>query len=294
MVRWCGFFFFFLSSLRAGVNAQLPARFEPYEAGFLARAGARTYFLAPTGALRLSPQLEMRLTGASTPIQPELLDPFPGKSNYLRGSNPSAWRTGVPLYPRVRFAEVYPGIDLVYHGTASDLEYDFLVHPGASPQRIVLEFSGADQLSLDRDGRLLVRQGGQEWRFRRPAASQERNGARLPQRARYRLLGSHRVALRVGPYDHGRPLLIDPVLSYASLWGTPDSNPISAIAVDAAGNVYIAGVTTAAIPLVNSRQPKLGSGNLFPGATWFIALPGHLCGQTRSNRHPNPLFHVFG
>jgi uncharacterized protein (TIGR03437 family) len=267
MIRWCGFFFLFVSSLRASGNTQLPTRFEPYEAGFLARAGAQTYFLTPTGALRMSPQLEMRLTGARAAIQPKPLDPFSGKSNYLRGSEPSTWRTGVPLYSRVRFAQVYPGVDLVYHGTASDLEYDFLVNPGASPKRIVLEFSGADTVSLDTDGNLLVRGDKQEVRFRRPAAYQQMSATRFPRSARYRLLGSHRVTLDIGPYDHRQPLLIDPVLSYAALWGTPDSNPISAIALDAGGNIYIAGVTTSPIPLVNPLQPQLGSESCSPQPT---------------------------
>ena len=66
-------------------------------------------------------------------------DELPGKANYFIGNNPKRWRTNVPTYSRVRYHHVYPGIDLIYYGNqGGQLEYDFVVAPGANPGAITL------------------------------------------------------------------------------------------------------------------------------------------------------------
>lgn len=250
--------FLFVCCVAARAGVRLPARFEPHQDGYLARTASGTYFLAPSGALRVSPQLEMRLVGANQAPRSEAVDELPGKSNYLIGDDPTKWRIGVPMYGRVRFERVYPGVDLDYHGLASDIEYDLRLAPYASPRRIVLEFSGADEVRLDRDGGLIVIAGERQLRFHPPAISSDGKAVS----GGYRLMGGHRVGFRIGSYDTRRPLLIDPVLSYSAIWGTQVVGPgISAMALDPAGNIYIAGVTLTAIPLVNPIQPALGTGN---------------------------------
>jgi hypothetical protein len=272
IIGWWWLLWYSVSVLGADVLGRLQTRFEPYGSGFLARAGARTYFLTQGGVLRVTPQVEMRLAGARS-VQAEPLDPLPAKSNYLRSSDRALWRTGVPNFARVRFRQVYPGVDLIYHGAASDLEYDFLVNPGASPQRIVLEFSGAEKLCLDGNGDLLVSAGGQELHFHRPLAFQGGRGGtyRISRPAAYRLLGSRRVAYRVGPYDKRLPPLIDPVLTYSA--GVGSGNPISAIALDSKGDVFVAGATISLIPLANPLQPNLGTGNCSPYPEEFQVCP---------------------
>lgn len=251
------YFVFFVSCLSANPSGHLPLRFEPADGGgYVARAGSHAYFVTRSGALRLSPQLEMRLRHANRSPRASALDLLPGKTNDLRGDQPARWRTGVPQYGRLEFRSVYPGIDLVYHATQSELEYDFIVAPGASPDRIVLDFAGADNVRLTAGGDLVVGDA----RLRRPRIAQGRESVA----GGYRLLGSHRVAFRIGPYDRARPLIIDPVLGYAALFGDRGGDPIQALAVDSAGNIYIAGTTASEIPLLNPINPTLGGGNCSP------------------------------
>jgi hypothetical protein len=196
---------------------RLPVWFEAGDSdGFAVRTGSGTYHLTASGGLRLSPRLEMRLAGGVPALGSYLSNRLPGYTNDLRGNDPARWRTGVPQYGRVRFARVYPGIDLVFHGEQTELEYDFEVSPGVSPEGIVLEFDGAESVRLGSSGELIVHAPGDDVRFLRPRVLQE--GKRI--RGAYRLLGGNRVGFRVGRYDRSRALVIDPVLGYAARFGS--------------------------------------------------------------------------
>jgi len=87
--------------------------------------------------------LRMKLVGANASAKVSGGDELPGKSNYFQGNDPQRWRTNVPQYARVRYEQVYPGIDLVYYGNQRQLEYDFVVAPGADPGAIKLAVAGA-------------------------------------------------------------------------------------------------------------------------------------------------------
>ena len=86
----------------------------------------------------------MKLVGANARAKITGLDELPGKSNYFIGNDPMKWRTNVPNYAKVKYQSVYPGIDLVYYGNQQQLEYDFVVAPGANPRAIRFEIAGAD------------------------------------------------------------------------------------------------------------------------------------------------------
>ncbi|HLK61864.1 MAG TPA: SBBP repeat-containing protein [Bryobacteraceae bacterium] len=248
---------FLTGPLGAVPAARLPVRFEPYNYGYVARTNAGASYLTRSGSLRLSAGLEMDLAdGAALPssVASGLL---PGKANDLRGADPAGWRTGIPQYGKVRFSRVWKGIDLVYHGDGSRLEYDFVVAPGAPVGRIVLVFRGSSAVRLTAEGGLLIQAAGDEFCFRAPKIMQ--GGRRIA--GRYRLLGQNRVDFQIGHYDHAQPLVIDPVLGYAALFGAQGGDPVQAVAVDPAGNVYIAGTTLSEIPLVNPVNGKQGTGN---------------------------------
>ena len=101
------------------------------------------------------------------------LDELPGKSNYFIGNDPKKWRTNVPSYARVKYEGVYPGVDLVYYGNQRQLEYDFVVAPGADPNQIKLSFAGADGMRVDAaSGDLVLNLGDDEVRFHKPAVYQ--------------------------------------------------------------------------------------------------------------------------
>ncbi|MGA3079223.1 MAG: hypothetical protein ABSG56_36780 [Bryobacteraceae bacterium] len=115
--------------------------------------------------------------------------------------------------------DVYPGVDLVYYGNQRQLEYDFVVAPGANPEAIALRFERRAELSIAESGELVVNGPGASVRFHKPVLYQEAQG--LPGRrdsieGRYILRAANEVRFEVGEYDRSRPLIIDPVLSFST------------------------------------------------------------------------------
>jgi hypothetical protein len=77
---------------------------------------------------------------------------LPGKVNLIRGNNPRQWKLGIPTYGQVKYQDVYPGVDVLFHGNEQQLEFDLLLKPGADPRAIRMKFDGAQKVSLDRTG----------------------------------------------------------------------------------------------------------------------------------------------
>ncbi len=264
------------SNSQRGSITGLPLNFErnlgqaPQQIQYLAHGPAYAIAITDHGAAltlgqgaraSMSPQVvRLRVRGASRASIPAAEDPLPGRVNYFIGNDPSRWRTNIATYNKVRYAGVYPGIDLIYYGTEGKLEYDFAVAPGAAPKTIGLEFEGARGLRVDDQGDLRIRTQDREIAFRRPVAYQvNEQGQRAPVTASYRLQGNQ-VRFKVGGYDHSKQLIIDPVLSYFSYLGgsgydiagvaTPTGSPFNtsgqAAAIDSAGDLYVTGYTESA------------------------------------------------
>jgi hypothetical protein len=201
-------------------------------------------------------QLRVRFAGANPNVSIEAIDPMAARANYLIGDDPAAWHTGVPTYRGVVYRNLYPGIDLNYTGSGPKLKSEFLVAPGADPNQIRLEYPGADDhISIDAHGDLVVRAGDAELREQAPVAYQESEGVRHPVRAGYRLAPSHTVAFDLGDYNPALPLVIDPVISYSTYLGGTAMSAVTALALDASGNLYAAGRTEAIdFPVSNAIQ----------------------------------------
>ena len=209
--------------------------------------------------------VRMRPVGASPNARLTAGERLPGVSNYLRGGDHRRWQTGVPAYNRVRYQAVYPGVDLVYHGAQDKLEYDFVVAPGAEPGRIALSLTGAEKLTIDRRGDLILHTAAGQLRQQRPVVYQQAAGKKTPVPGRYVLLGKDRVGFSLGAYDRSRALVIDPVLAYSTYLGGSGSTDATDIAVDASGNAYVTGQTSSAdFPTVGPYQSThAGSGDVF-------------------------------
>ena len=191
--------------------------------------------------------VRMRLVGANPAPQVVGQDALPGKAHYLTGPA-STWRTQIPTYARVRYHEVYAGIDLVYYGNQRQLEYDFVLAPGADPSTITLAFQGVDSLEVDAQGNLVLHTPGGIIHQLKPRIYQEVEGVRQEIPGGYVLTKTDQVGVHVAAYDATRPLVIDPVLAYSTYLGGPGSGTESsnAIAVDAEGNAYVTGFTSSA------------------------------------------------
>src|SRR5258706_16150221 len=177
--------------------------------------------------------LRMGLVGAARKPVVSGLDEQPGRANYFIGKDPAKWRTNVPTYAKVHYQNVYPGIDLVYYGNQRQLEYDFVVAPGADPNKIVLGFKGADKLQFDAKGELVLHTKGGDIRQHKPVVYQEIDGVRQEITGSYVRKGASRVGFQVATYDTSRPLVIDPVLAYSSYLGGSKNETAGGIAVDA-------------------------------------------------------------
>jgi Bacterial Ig-like domain (group 1)/Beta-propeller repeat len=232
------------------------------QVNFLSRGSGYTLFLTATEAvlsLRKSAApasgeardtqvttgtvLRMQLIGANPAPAVAGLERLPGQVNYFIGHDPAKWRSNVPLYGKVKYEGVYPGIDLVYYGNQRQLEYDFVVAPGASPNAIRLKLEGAERLDIDARGDLVIHTARGEIRQRKPLIYQERGGTREEISGRYVLLSGRQVGFEVGPYDTAQPLVIDPTLVYSTYLGGSGAEYGTGIAVDTVGNAYVTGGT---------------------------------------------------
>lgn len=192
-------------------------------------------------------ELRMRLVGANPAAKGQGLDPLPGKSHYFLGNRADRWQRNVPHYARVQFQEVYPGMDLIYYGSEGSLEYDFVVAPGADPARIQLAFEGARRVELLPDGDLRLQTDWGEVRHKKPFLYQVVNGQRREVKGRYVLMGRNRVRFALGRYDKRLPLVIDPVVLYAT---RISGNVVSDVAADHQGHAYLLSNSSAGVKVM--------------------------------------------
>ena len=234
---------------------RIPAYFE-WNAGqasentlFTARGTGYSLALKKNGASlslaasRDGAQLGLELLNANDRTTVRAEEPLAGRSNYYIGNDPKYWMTGVPQFGRVRYKDVYPGVDLVWRSTGQQLEYDLVVRPSGDPGRVRFRLTGGGKPALTAEGDLVVGVGRGELRQRRPVLYQEENGARVPIEGGYVLLPSGAVRIRTARYDRRKPLVIDPVLTWATFVSATGSTTAHGIAVDATGATYLIGDT---------------------------------------------------
>ena len=220
------------------------------------------------GAKRKNPDksktavVRIALIGATRAPHIEGIDRMAARSNYFIGNDPKKWRTDVPNYAKVELENVYPGIDLIYHGSAQgQLEYDFRLAPGADPNEIRLGFKGGNKLALDQLGNLVVQAGDSKLIEHAPAIYEEGGGQRRTVAGGWKLRGAHEATFKVAAYDRRRPIVIDPTLLYSTYLGGSRGDYAAGIAADSKGNVYVTGQTTSAdFPTSNALYNTCPSG----------------------------------
>src|SRR5579859_7897943 len=219
-------------------------------AGFITRGGNYQFLLSPTevqialGKTGVKPaDVRMNFVRASPKAQMSGDTELPGKINYLIGNHPAQWRTGVATFTRVRVEQLYPGINLVYYGDQQQLEYDFTIAPGTSPNAAKILFQGVDKISIGAGGELILVASGGEIRQPAPVIYQMIQGRRQTVSGGYQLVDARTVAFAVGKYDQKLPLVIDPILNFSTYFGGNSSDTAWAVALDTNGFIYVAGQT---------------------------------------------------
>jgi len=216
------------------------------------RGAAAAEALRKKRAQRRAPEstavLRMNLLGPKSHAQLVAEDLQPGKVNYFIGRDQSKWRSNIPLYGRVSYRGVYPGVDLAFHGLSKQLEFDYLVSPGADAASIALNIEGAQSIHTDDTGNLILETTAGPVQLHQPVAyqnriGQEKTGTREPVDARFVLKANNEVGFALAPYDHNRELVIDPVVTYSTYFGGSSADYGIAIAVDSSGNSYVAGAS---------------------------------------------------
>ena len=184
----------------------------------------------------------MRFTGGAAQSVPTGQQKLPGITTYLVGRE-ADWIRGVSNYATVRYASLYPGIDAVFHGDQTRLEYDFVLSPGADPDRIRIAFEGVEHLAVDTQGNLELTAAHGTVTQRKPKIWQTGRHGRREVAGRYVLSGAAEARFEVDPYDRNEGLVIDPVIEYSTYFGSTRDDRAQAIVTDATGAAYIAGST---------------------------------------------------
>ena len=202
--------------------------------------------------------VHMQLQGGNSLAKVSASSQLPGKSNYFLGNDPSKWHADVPHFARVAYQDVYPGVNLAFHGAQRQTEFDFVVAPGANPAPIGFHFTGALGIKTDDSGNLIISSAAGNVQLHKPVAYQEQNGARQLVDASFILKADNQVAFELGNYDRSRELVIDPSVGYAysTYLGGSGADEGQGIAFDGTGAAYVTGQTASAN---------------FPGATNTLA-----------------------
>ncbi len=207
--------------------------------------------------------IRMQLVGANSAPAMAGVEELPGKVNYLIGNDPSKWQTEVPLYSEARTEQVYPGVDLLFHGDQRQLEYDFVVAPGADPSKIAFRIRGAARMRINADGDLVLHGTDSEFVMHKPVIYQTIASERRPIEGSFVKRGKNEVAFRLGPYDHSQELVIDPAIGFSSFLGGAREDVSSGFAIDdstpGSPKLYLSGFTLDSTTFTE-KNTVIGSG----------------------------------
>ena len=193
--------------------------------------------------VRHTANVGMRLVGANSNPHFVASDELPGILNYYVGPDSKKWREGIKTYAQVSHKDVYPGVTMAFYGKQKQLEFDFVIAPGADPKPIQLKFSGA-RLATDNSGNLVLSSTGGDVILHKPVAYQDEDGKRQSVDVAFLTKDANTVALRLGNYDRARELVVDPALTYATYLGGSAEDEAFGVAIDGSGNVYVTGQTS--------------------------------------------------
>ena len=151
-------------------------------------------------------------------------NPFTEYYNYFVGKNENNWKSNIKAYQTINYNELYPHIDLSLYSFGNNLKYDVIIRPGGNVKNVKLLYEGTDNLTIDETGNLIITTSINEITEQKPYAYQTINGKRIEVPCRFELKGS-KVSFKIlAPYNKDLPLIIDPILVFASYSGSTADN----------------------------------------------------------------------
>ncbi|HYO80594.1 MAG TPA: DUF4214 domain-containing protein [Bryobacteraceae bacterium] len=248
----------------AGANrdyGKLPLTFEENRGQtdarvrYISRGSGYTLFLTPEEALLQLTALDAKRAASTTSVRMRFVGaaaadihasgPVNTRSTYFIGQNPQTWLESVQHFNTVHYKGMYKGVDALFYGNQRELEYDFVVAPGADPRQIRLKFDGVSSMSVAPGGDLVLHSALGELRQLRPVVYQTVNGQRKLIAGRYRVNGTE-ASFELGQYDRKLPLVIDPVLAWSTYLGGSSTETLTGVAVNAARETVVTGFTASA------------------------------------------------
>ncbi|WP_162902832.1 DUF7948 domain-containing protein [Taibaiella koreensis] len=181
---------------------------------------------------------KVKFSGANLSTQFNSESPRSYYHNYLIGNNSVNWAGHVGLFGKVVHKDIYQGIDMAVYSKNNNAKYDFIVAPGANPDAIAMTYEGVVP-ELTAEGNLRIRTSVNEIVEQAPYSYQLINGREVPVASRYKLTNGKLSFTFPAGYDASQPLIIDPVLVFATYSGGTNTNNYSyCTTYDAAGNLY--------------------------------------------------------
>lgn len=187
--------------------------------------------------------VHVRFIGAHEKGKIKGLDRSPAKINYFFSDNPQEWRSNVPAYHKILYKNLYADIDLVIHGENGRIKQDYTIRPGGHTEAIRLKYEGAEKLSINEKGQLLIETRYHSLLEDVPISYQIIDGRRVEIKAGYKLENNNVIGFNVGEYAKDQDLIIDPELVYSTYLGGTSTDGAKGIAVDGSGNAYVTGFT---------------------------------------------------
>ncbi len=184
--------------------------------------------------------VHLNFRGSNEVINIEKKDPSSSYFNFFKGNDQKKWTSEVHSYSEAILKNFYQGIDFKISGINNEVKYEFIVQKNSDPSQIILDYSGQKKIQIDNKGNLILETDLGKVIEDKPVAYQLINGQRKEVKCRF-ILKDNEVRFDLGNYDPNSPLIIDPILVFATYNGANSDNFGMTATYGNDGTAYTAG-----------------------------------------------------